>query len=277
MTEASWKDKIANLCTRILTAAIAIPLLLIFIAMAPPFWFSLLIAIVVGVAFFEYNNMVLMEEPSSVKVAISLLGFLCFLATSCFRPDLSEASAILFSVLLFSYGLFMREPNSAHFFFLAKAIFGFVYIALLLGTMTHIRLLPNGTELIFVLLGLIWISDSAAFLVGSFVRGKWKLAPRVSPNKSWEGSAAGVGAALLFTLISKATFAPFLSAADAIFLGIFVTAFGQMGDLSESYVKRSFGTKDSGTLFPGHGGMLDRVDAFIFASPAMFLYMTVFH
>ena len=116
---------------------------------------------------------------------------------------------------------------------------------------------------------IVAVNDSAAFYVGRRF-GRRKLSPHVSPNKSWEGSAAGVAGAVAATAVWSRlvleTWEPRL-----VLLGVLVAVAGQCGDLVESMLKRGAGVKDSGTLLPGHGGVLDRVDAFLFAAPVLLL------
>jgi len=124
---------------------------------------------------------------------------------------------------------------------------------------------------VFGLLLLTWINDTAAYLVGSQI-GKNKLFPRISPKKTWEGSIGGG----VFTLILAASLSWLFeeqSMIEWIILGGIVIIFGSIGDLIESMLKRSYKVKDSGTLLPGHGGFLDRFDAFIFLVPFASAYL----
>jgi phosphatidate cytidylyltransferase len=129
---------------------------------------------------------------------------------------------------------------------------------------------PYSALMIFVL---VWSSDSWAYVAGKLF-GKHKLAPSISPGKTWEGF---IGGAILTAVTSWAynkyilTTNPFISDTQAIILGLLIATFGTLGDLFESSLKRKAGVKDSGNIIPGHGGMLDRFDAFLFASVVMFL------
>ncbi|MBI4547794.1 MAG: phosphatidate cytidylyltransferase [Ignavibacteriae bacterium] len=118
----------------------------------------------------------------------------------------------------------------------------------------------------------IWISDSAAFHVGTLF-GKHKLFPRVSPNKSWEGAIIGFVFALLTAVAAKYLVLEYLPLGSAIIIGIIVGVFGQLGDLIESLFKRDAGVKDSSNLIPGHGGVLDRFDSLLLVSPLVYLYL----
>ena len=121
-------------------------------------------------------------------------------------------------------------------------------------------------------LALSWVGDSAAFYVGRTL-GKHRLAPRVSPKKSWEGSAASVAASMLFGWLFLRWTLPQVPAWHAIPLAAAGNVAGQVGDLVESAIKRGAGVKDSGTILPGHGGFLDRVDSTLFALPVVWLYL----
>jgi phosphatidate cytidylyltransferase len=118
---------------------------------------------------------------------------------------------------------------------------------------------------------LTWGNDTGAYAFGRTM-GRHKLYPKVSPGKTWEGFFGGMIVATALALAAKATFFPSLSWIDAIALGIPTSILGPIGDLSESMIKRAYGVKDSGKLIPGHGGLLDRVDALLFNAPFIYLY-----
>lgn len=181
---------------------------------------------------------------------------------------------------------------------LTSTVFGVLYVSLSFGTLVGIRelflndfplprflsvagsLSPDiDRELIYrwggytvvSIFACIWICDTAAQFVG-LKFGKHKLAPRVSPNKSWEGAVSGFLAALITAVIAKYLVLPFLSVGESLVIGVVVGIFGQLGDLAESLLKRDAGLKDSSGIIPGHGGMLDRFDSLLFVSPILFLY-----
>ncbi len=118
----------------------------------------------------------------------------------------------------------------------------------------------------------IWMCDSLAYFAGRFF-GRHKLFERVSPNKTWEGASAGYVGAVAAFVISQYYFLPYLTIGSAFMCGSIVGVFGQLGDLAESLLKRDAGVKDSSSLIPGHGGVLDRFDSLIFVSPIIFLYL----
>ncbi len=174
----------------------------------------------------------------------------------------------------------------------ATSVTAFTYAALPLGMVVQIRGVPKGAFLLLYLLAIVWIGDIAAFYTGRLV-GRHKLAPRISPGKTWEGAigsfiAAIIAGWLLFgnaVAISHAFaqvgliqtvqgyFAPEIPAAWTVLaLSAAVNIAAQLGDLVESLMKRGAGVKDSGTLLPGHGGMLDRIDALLLAAPVLWCY-----
>jgi phosphatidate cytidylyltransferase len=148
---------------------------------------------------------------------------------------------------------------------------GFLYVPLLLGHLVLLRELPDGIPWIFLMMVIVMSGDTAAFYIGSSL-GKRKLYVAVSPNKSVEGALGGLAGSIIGAFIAKATFFNALAAVDCIATALVLGLLGQLGDLFESLLKRSFGVKDSGMIVPGHGGILDRLDSILFAAPAAYYY-----
>jgi phosphatidate cytidylyltransferase len=149
-------------------------------------------------------------------------------------------------------------------------LLGVVYV---FGTWRFAVLLraENPYWLMFAL-ALSWVGDIAAYYVGRSL-GRHRLAPRVSPNKSWEGSVASVAASMLFGWLFLRAALPMVPVWHALALAAAGNVAGQIGDLAESAIKRGAEVKDSGTILPGHGGFLDRVDSTLFALPVVYLYL----
>lgn len=148
---------------------------------------------------------------------------------------------------------------------------GFLYVPLLLSHLVLVRGAEQGVLWIFFLFVVVMCGDSAAYYVGSAI-GRHKLYPAVSPNKSIEGSLGGLAGSVAGALLFRGIWFPELAIGHAVGAALLLGALGQVGDLFESMLKRSCGVKDSGTIIPGHGGVLDRLDSILFAAPALYLY-----
>jgi len=144
--------------------------------------------------------------------------------------------------------------------------FGIFYVAFLLSHMSLIRRMPGGREWVLFLISTVWAADTFALLGGVFL-GRHRLYPKISPNKTVEGLLAGIGGSILVALLFSFFFIPRLGRGLCILLAVGLGVLGHLGDFTESMIKRSAKVKDSGSLFPGHGGMLDRLDSFLFSSP----------
>jgi phosphatidate cytidylyltransferase len=162
----------------------------------------------------------------------------------------------------------------------AATLLGFLYIGWLGAHLDALRELPfpahrpyrEGMSYALLPFFLAWSCDTAAYAVGRAV-GRTKLMPSVSPGKSVEGALAGLLVSVGAAFLARAWFAPYLRPVDAAVLGALVGVFGQLGDLVESLLKRDAETKDSSTLIPGHGGVLDRFDSLLFAAPIVYYYI----
>ncbi|MEM9493470.1 MAG: phosphatidate cytidylyltransferase, partial [Myxococcota bacterium] len=158
---------------------------------------------------------------------------------------------------------------------LAYSVAGIVYVGLLLAFIPMLkRDFPDfyGSDWVVFVLLVAWIGDTGAYFAGRFL-GKRKLYPAVSPKKTWAGAMGGIAASALAAAAVKLTMIPAMTWVDVAVLSVPGAILGQMGDLVESLIKRSTGVKDSGALLPGHGGILDRVDALIFMGPYVYVYL----
>ncbi|NNF98475.1 MAG: phosphatidate cytidylyltransferase [Desulfobacteraceae bacterium] len=171
----------------------------------------------------------------------------------------------LMGVILFKY-----EPAATDM--IPRQLMGVVYIPTSLSFLILIYNTPHGISWIFYILCLVALGDTVALYVGSYF-GKHKLWPAASPKKTIEGAVGGICGSIAIGLIFKVLFLNTLSVADALVFSILVGMAGQAGDLFESILKRSAGIKDSGTILPGHGGMLDRIDALLFATPLAYFLL----
>jgi phosphatidate cytidylyltransferase len=267
---------------RIITALWGIPLLVAIIWFGEP-WFTVILAVWGALAAFEFYRLVSAAKVppltyyglvwTALLVASrnsQLISFLDpYLSTSQLTPLLITLAAVLSLVWLV-----LRPQKSESFTSWAWTMAGIIYIGWLLSYLVGLRDFENGRNWIFLALFVTFASDTAAFFVGRAL-GKHKLAPKISPAKTWEGAIAGVFGAMLvslFFLLPTPLKLP-LAAWQAVILGLFISIFGQFGDLAESLFKRNMGAKDSGRLIPGHGGVLDRMDSVVFAGLVVYYYV----
>jgi phosphatidate cytidylyltransferase len=181
---------------------------------------------------------------------------------------------LLFVVFSFLFLFRIRSIESAARE-ISFALLAFIYIPFLLMHLVLLRQTDFGIQWMFVIMLIVMTNDSAAYYTGSAF-GKHRLYPLVSPKKSIEGAIGGLVGSLGGTLLAKFTFFPQLSFRDVVVTALVVGVVGQAGDLFESLLKRSFGVKDSGTIIPGHGGVLDRLDSILFAAPITYYYVLFF-
>ena len=288
---------------RIATAVVLIPIVLVLILRAP----IPVLAIVAGViALLTIHEFLKLTESYGVRplrtltyifVAIffALLAFNVgnekpLLSTAVFVYCLGFAAAI--APFIFLTRAMRDEPLSTGYPAAAASVFAFTYIALPMGMLVQLRQQWAGAFYLLYLLLAVWAGDIFAYFVGKSI-GRHLMAPRISPKKTWEGTAASVVASvalgwLLFNyslpINSALLHAGLIQRRDGLFgleqpamgpiivLTIVLNIAAQLGDLVESLIKRGAGVKDSGAILPGHGGMLDRIDALLFAAPVLWYY-----
>lgn len=248
----------------------ALPLLIGIVLKAPPLIFAAFISLCSFLGLSEFYRMSLPGRKIAGVVAALAGG--CMPLLFPFRTNdlffLALTVTILACAVFFLFSIEDIRKAGGEF---ALLVAGFLYVPFLLGHLVLVRELPHGIPWIFFMMVLVMSGDSAAYYVGSAL-GKHKLYPVVSPNKSVEGALGGLAGSLLGAFICRLTFFPELSVMDCVLTVLVIGPLGQVGDLFESLLKRSFGVKDSGTIIPGHGGMLDRLDSILFATPAIYYY-----
>jgi phosphatidate cytidylyltransferase len=260
---------------RWITGLIALPFL-IYLVYHGGIAFSVLIAAAAMVALWEYNRIVLNKELAAVWRIIMgwgyLLGIAVVGAAHWVGPDLilSLVAVNLLVVALISMFYFKADP--AVLKVIVRQLQGTLYIPVLLSFLILIRAGESGMTWIFLILAIVFAGDTSAYYVGSYW-GRHKLSPAISPGKTIEGAGGGLAANLIVGGIGKALFLPGLSWPISILFFLVVGMAGQMGDLFESEMKRYSGIKDSSSILPGHGGILDRIDALLFASPVAYVFV----
>ena len=264
---------------RILTAIVLIPLVFAVIYLSPRWPIVLMSAIFViaALALWEYLGLANAIGAKTPKVVVLVL--LAVLMATIFRnpelmaPVIGAMALALLVICTFRSPLERVLPDTAF------SVFGLLYIGLPMSTLYLLSAQDNGPSLLVFLLLVVWAGDIAALYVGRSL-GRWTLAKRLSPNKTWEGSiasiAASIGIAALLVWVGGMLTArgiEYLSYPGTylhwIGLSVLLNIAGQVGDLAESAIKRAAGAKDSGKLLPGHGGFLDRIDALLLAAPLL--------
>jgi phosphatidate cytidylyltransferase len=287
---------------RVLTAIVLIPIVLVLVLRAPAALLAVVVAAVVVITLREYVDLVRHYHIAPYCRVLYVLGILALLAVAFQSGEsyLISTTQTLFGitgaamfVLMFFFAIAMRrDPLSDGFPAASAAAFGFLYIVVPLAMLVQLRQQGSGAFLILYTLIVVWMGDTVAYYTGRAI-GRHKLAPRISPGKTWEGTVGSfVGAVLCGTLvfaysheISAALVRIGLLTPDQAFLppqipplwqfaalSAVMNVAAQIGDLAESLLKRGAGVKDSGNILPGHGGMLDRIDALLFAAPVVWFY-----
>lgn len=237
-------------------------------------WAFLILALaVIGVSLYEYLGLVVPEEDWRERWPVILMGLVLPISAQKGESFLSFGLAIVI-VLNFVFHLPRRDEFEGIMARIGKVSFGLLYVGFFLSHLVLIRGLASGSAWVFFLLFVIFLGDTSAFYVGKNY-GRHSLYRKVSPGKTVEGAIAGFAASLLGALFFWAFFLRPFSFVHCVVLALGMSALGQAGDLCESMIKRSAGVKDSGSILPGHGGMLDRIDGLFFASPFLYYYVVL--
>lgn len=261
---------------RIATALVAVPLALAAVFYLPEVWFFVAVLLVMELAAFEYTHLADQAAPNGPNWVLLILVPLAALALTpelWLGPELQLPQGMLWlglfvvSVVLGCLVLWLRVPVDQGLATLGAIAFGVPYFAL--PAVSLYRLRQWDPWLLILLFAMVWVGDSAAYYCGKNW-GRRKMARVVSPNKTWEGSAASMIAAVVAAAVWSYLRVGELHI-ELLGLAVLTSVAAQMGDLLESLLKRGAGVKDSGQLLPGHGGVLDRVDALLFAAPVMLL------
>lgn len=223
-------------------------------------------------ALMELYRICFQSRPNHLLVGAGLVISALVLARQHMPFGLMEILTVtalaLPAAMLLSPGPFERRLKD-----LAITAFGVLYVGFTLSTIVSTRTLPAGELFVLFVAIVTWAADTGAYYAGT-LWGKHLLAPSVSPKKTIEGVGGGLVLSVAAALAACAWFVPQLSLVDALILGLLLTVAGLLGDLWESMIKRRVGVKDSGSILPGHGGMLDRLDSLLFTAPTFYYYVT---
>jgi phosphatidate cytidylyltransferase len=277
---------------RVITAVVLIPIVFAFVFL-PPHWQPLFVAataVVSALAAWEYLGLAKQLGANPPRIAVVVAILLLFAAWWQWQdPDKFLPVYGLLCIGLLLYCTF-ASPIQRMLPDVTSSIFCLFYTGLTLIALPALREQSNGPSLVVFLLLIVWAGDIAALYVGR-AWGRHKLAPSISPNKTWEGSVASVvgSVAVAAGLLALAEYlggprwnSVVLSYSDEswaywMMLAVILNIAAQVGDLAESALKRSAGLKDSGSILPGHGGVLDRIDALLLAAPALWYAQLIHH
>lgn len=264
--------KLGNLALRFVTVAPLVPLLILAITWSRPEAVWGIVFAATLVALYEFFS-ITMTEPGDRAFGIgtgALFALLAYWGGA--NAVLLVPAAVILPALYFLFRFRDLQTVMAR---TGVTVFGIVYAGLLL---TYLALLkrdaPNGTAWVLLTLMTAWFGDTGAYFAGRFL-GKTKLYPAISPGKTRAGALGGLGGSFLGAVLANLWFFPELGWTHGAIMTIAGGALGQSGDLVESMLKRSYGVKDSGKILPGHGGILDRVDAVLFIAPFFYCYVVL--
>jgi len=266
---------------RILTAIVALPILLFTVWSSSPYFFVALASLAVVLALGEFYNLASKVGCSPQAVPGYIAGLLVIAGFVIEEPILTVGAMIALTVVSLAMMLGKPDEMKSSLVSVAATVSGVAYVALLAGCLVGVRMLPDSlthaaiphfsSKLLMMFFAMVIFADTGAYYTGRSI-GRHKLAPRVSPGKTIEGSVGGLIAAIAAGPLSRLVFFPEIPVLHALAVGALIGVLGPVGDLAESMLKRGADVKDSGTLLPGHGGVLDRVDSILFCAPLLYYY-----
>ena len=281
MNDPGWVTYNFNDMSRIITALIALPILIASIYFS---WlWPLFVAIAAAAMVLGLHEFWQLAKKRGMKpdVGVGFMGatalFVGFFFDAPTRaPNLLLVTLIAFIIAALAAEMFQGAPFDKMLSSVGATVLGVLYVVLLGGHLISLRLgFESNPSLSMHLLSFFFLvimgSDVGAYYIGRAL-GKHKLAPNVSPGKTWEGAVGGMAASLLMSVLAHYWFFPELSLKAALPLAAVMNVFGVVGDLTESALKRSAGAKDAAHILPGHGGMLDRLDSLLLNAPLIYYF-----
>jgi phosphatidate cytidylyltransferase len=268
---------VQNLITRTITGAVFVALI-IGSLIAHPFAFAGIIFIIMIAGLLEFFRLANQNEIYPQKFPILITGTVLFIIPSLVALELISSLYLAFLPILimvfFVTEFFRNKPNTLQN--IAFSVLPMIYISVPLAMLVCLASpLVTGNHphwhIAFGFFIILWSDDTFAYLTGILI-GKHKLFEKISPKKTWEGSIGGLIFSLIAAYILSLLFTE-LNTLQWLGAALIIAVTGTLGDLSESLLKRKFNVKDSGTLLPGHGGVLDRFDSVLFSAPALFCYL----
>lgn len=260
----------SSLAQRILTAVVGLPIILAAIWLGGT-WLLLIVLAATAIAGWEFYRLAGSATNSPPLVWLGILFVVAVVANAEFQLVAVEGLVAAVAVAPLIYLIIRRSEDPLISW--AATVAGFLYVGFLTSHAVLLRNVDDGRDwLVFALL-VTFATDTGAYAVGRLV-GRHKMAPSISPNKTWEGAIGGVLGAVLAAWGLSVVFELPLAVWQAIALGGAVSIAGQLGDLSESMLKRRAGADESSHILPGHGGILDRLDSVVFTIPLVYYFVT---
>ncbi len=270
----------SELAKRVATAAVLVPLVLLALFFDPTVWsvlgFTLVVAVLATDEFLRMSLRVSHEQRcvglrvTSSACNVFMVAIVCWVGIDRGLPPAIMVAMVVVAIAALARARQVSDAGQQ----LAACLAVVVYVGVLVSVWPPLKQGVRGSAWLAITVSIAFVSDTLAYFAGRAF-GRHLLYPAVSPKKTWEGGVGGLLGGVLATLgLGTAWLVPELSVRDAIVLGVLGSAFGQVGDLVESMIKRSYGVKDSGRLLPGHGGMLDRIDGLLFVAPVVYWYIT---
>lgn len=257
---------------RLITAAWGIPLIMAVVWFGQP-WFAIITAIWGLLGAREFYQIVAGAKVPPLAYFGMVWVVLFILSPLC--PSTAALPLLLTTAVMLPLIWLVLRPNREEAFMRwGWTVAGILYVGWLLSYLVTLRSTASGREWVLLALLVTFASDSSAFFIGR-KWGKRRLAPNVSPKKTWEGAIAGVLGAILASLILLALLRLPINIGLAVLAGFLISVIGQLGDLVKSLFKRNMGVKDSSHLLPGHGGILDRMDSVVFAGVVVYYFATI--
>jgi phosphatidate cytidylyltransferase len=265
----------SNLTVRLATAGVLVPLILALLFAGPPWGWLLFLLAVTVIAALELFGMTHAGDRAAqaAGVTLTLVAVLAiWFAPS--EPRVLVAAVVLMPFASVAIALWRLGDLSTAALRLAVTVFGPWWLGAGIGSIALLRVSAGSDGAAYVVLSLVcaWMSDTGGFFVGR-AWGRRKLYPAVSPGKTWEGVGGGLLGSVIGALVLRALVLRALPVSHVLALAVGCGLLGMVGDLGESLLKRSVGVKDSGGILPGHGGMLDRIDAVLVTAPVILLYV----
>lgn len=266
-----------SLFKRLTTSSIVLTIVALIVFFLPNWVFTLLAASMIGLALKEFyllagKKNIIVYDYFGISIGM-LIPIIIYFQKGLEGYFTLEPFIIVIACLFIFVLQFIRRDSNQSLASIATTLFGLLYIAWLFSFFVKLKFMPQGSLLVTFVVLVTKMGDVGAYLVGSNI-GKHNLIPRISPHKTVEGTVGGLVFSVVTAILST-SYLPEFPIGHIVVLGLLLGVLAQVGDLAESLLKRDCGAKDSGSLLPGFGGMLDLIDSLLFTAPIFYFYVEV--